>query len=63
MSKSIPELSALMPAYNEQEVLPVAMEEAAARRAVAAPVAEAAVRSARVAPWPGGAATRRQSHS
>ena len=30
MSKSIPELSALMPAYNEQEVLPVAMEEAVA---------------------------------
>ena len=30
MSKSIPELSALMPAYNEQEVLPVALEEATA---------------------------------
>lgn len=28
MSQSIPELSALMPAYNEQEVLPVALEEA-----------------------------------
>jgi glycosyltransferase involved in cell wall biosynthesis len=28
MSKPIPELSALMPAYNEQEVLPVALEEA-----------------------------------
>ena len=28
MSKPVPELSALMPAYNEQEVLPVAMEEA-----------------------------------
>lgn len=28
MSKSIPELSALMPAYNEQEVLPVALGEA-----------------------------------
>ena len=30
MSKSIPELSALMPAYNEQEVLPVALKEAVA---------------------------------
>ena len=28
MSKPIPELSAVMPAYNEQEVLPVALEEA-----------------------------------
>lgn len=28
MSKQIPELSAVMPAYNEQEVLPVAMKEA-----------------------------------
>lgn len=28
MSKSIPELSVLMPAYNEQEVLPMALEEA-----------------------------------
>ena len=28
MSKPIPELSALMPAYNEQEVMPVALEEA-----------------------------------
>lgn len=28
MPKTIPELSALMPAYNEQEVLPVALEEA-----------------------------------
>jgi len=30
MRKSISELSALMPAYNEQEVLPVALEEAVA---------------------------------
>lgn len=30
MRKSIPELSALMPAYNEQEVLPVALKEAVA---------------------------------
>lgn len=30
MSKPIPELSVLMPAYNEQEVLPVALEEAVA---------------------------------
>lgn len=28
MSKSIPELSVVMPAYNEQEVLPVALKEA-----------------------------------
>lgn len=28
MHKSIPELSSVMPAYNEQEVLPVALEEA-----------------------------------
>jgi len=30
MPKTIPELSALMPAYNEQEVLPVALAEAVA---------------------------------
>lgn len=30
MSKLIPELSALMPAYNEQEALPVALEEGVA---------------------------------
>jgi len=30
MSKPIPELSAVMPAYNEQEVLPVALAEATA---------------------------------